>query len=112
MDQPRRINPISDCPLTAAQAAIGGRWKLIILYFLAQEPVHFAGLSRRLSSVSAKVLAEQLKELVADGLVDRTETGPAPAPVVYSLTDYGRSAIPLVDALRHFGRGHIERFGG
>ncbi|MDQ6893098.1 MAG: transcriptional regulator, partial [Acidobacteriota bacterium] len=40
--RPRRTNPVSDCPLTAALAAIGGKWKLIILYWLAESPRHFA----------------------------------------------------------------------
>ena len=50
-----------------------------------------------MSSISQKVLTEQLKELIADDIVRREETGPAPAPVIYSLTDYGRSLIPLIE---------------
>src|SRR4029453_10410225 len=41
-----RRNPVTDCPLTAAFAAVGGKWKLIIVYWLAQEDLHFAGLQR------------------------------------------------------------------
>ncbi len=110
MDTPRRANPVSDCPLTAALAAVGGKWKMIIIYWLAQRPLHFAALRRELSGVSQKVLTEQLKELVADGIVWREETGPAPARVVYSLTTYGRSLMPLVESVRQWGRGHIEHF--
>ena len=107
---PRRTNPVSDCPLTAALAAAGGKWKMIIIYWLAERPRHFAALKAEMSSISQKVLTEQLKELVADDIVRREETGPAPAPVIYSLTDYGRSLIPLVEAAKHWGRGHIEHF--
>lgn len=61
-------------------------------------------------SISSKVLTEQLRELIADGVVQRHRTGQRPAPVVYSLNDYGRSLLPIVESVRVWGRGHIERF--
>ena len=106
----RRTNPISDCPLTAALAATGGKWKLIIIYWLAESPRHFSELRQLMSGISQKVLTEQLRELVADDIVSRDRTGPVPAPVRYSLTPYGESLVPLVDTVRAWGRGHIERF--
>ena len=108
----RRANPVSDCPLTAALAATGGKWKLIIIYWLAEGPKHFAGLRAQMSAISQKVLTEQLRELIADEIVHREQTGEVPAPVIYSLTDYGRSLLPLVETVRLWGRGHIERFEG
>jgi DNA-binding HxlR family transcriptional regulator len=104
-----RTNPVSGCPLTAALAAIGGKWKLIIVYWLAESPKHFAGLRQVMPSISQKVLTQQLRELLSDGIVHREPTGPIPAPVEYSLTDYGRSALPLVENVRLWGRSHIER---
>jgi DNA-binding HxlR family transcriptional regulator len=59
--------------------------------------------------ISQKVLAEQLRELVADGIVRRRPTGVVPAPVEYSLTDYGRSVLPIVENMRRWGSTHIER---
>ena len=112
MGQARRENPVSDCPLTAALTAMGSKWKLIIIYWLAEQPRHFAGLRQLMPSISQKVLTEQLRELIAEEIVHREETGPVPAPVVYSLTDYGRSLTPIVETVRDWGRGHIERFGG
>src|SRR5438445_595750 len=108
----RRENPVSDCPLTAALAAMGGKWKLIIIYWLAEEPRHFAALRRLMPSISQKVLTEQLRELMADGIVGRAETGRVPAPVIYSLTDYGRGIMPIAETVRQWGRGHIEKFSG
>jgi DNA-binding HxlR family transcriptional regulator len=105
----RRRNPISDCPLTAALAALGGKWKLIIIYWL-ESPRHFAALRKLMPSISQKVLTEQLRELIADDIVLRVPKGTAPDPVIYSLTDYGRSLLPLVEGVRRWGRGHIERF--
>lgn len=103
-----RPNPVGGCPLTAALAAIGGKWKLIIIYFLAESPKHFAALRRALPSISQKVLTQQLRELMNDGIVRREPKGAVPAPVVYSLTDYGRSVLPLVENVRVWGRSHME----
>ena len=107
----RRRNPVSDCPLTASLAAMGGKWKMIIIYWLAGEPRHFAALRGLMPSISQKVLTEQLRELIADEIVAREETGPTPAPVIYSLTPYGHSLMPIVTSVQTWGRGHIERFG-
>jgi len=104
-----RPNPVGGCPLTAALAAIGGKWKLIIIYWLAESPKHFAALRRAMPSISQKVLTQQLRELMNDGLVCREPTGAVPAPVVYSLTDYGSSVLPLVESVRVWGRSHLER---
>ncbi len=100
---------IEGCPFSAAFAAIGGKWKLTILYWLANGELHFAGLQRRGAPISHKVLAEQLRELEADGIVDRTPTGAVPAPVIYQLTAYGQTLLPIVEAVRIWGEGHMQR---
>jgi DNA-binding HxlR family transcriptional regulator len=105
----RRPNPVGGCPLTAALAAIGGKWKLIIVYWLAESPKHFAALRKVMPGISQKVLTQQLRELMGDGIVHRRPKGAIPAPVEYSLTDYGRSLMPLVEQIRLWGRAHLER---
>jgi DNA-binding HxlR family transcriptional regulator len=107
--RPGRPNPVGGCPLTAALAAIGGKWKLIIVYWLAESPKHFAELRRAMPSISQKVLTEQLRELMSDGIVHRHPEGSVPARVEYSLTDYGRTVFPLVEDVRRWGRAHLER---
>src|SRR5882724_7979591 len=104
-----RPNPVGGCPLTAALAAIGGKWKLIIVYWLAESPKHFAALRRVMPGISQKVLTEQLRELISDGILQRQPKGAIPAPVEYSLTDYGQSVLPLVEDVRLWGRAHMER---
>jgi DNA-binding HxlR family transcriptional regulator len=99
---------VGGCPLTAALAAIGGKWKLIIVYWLAESEKHFAALRQVMPSISQKVLTEQLRELVNDGIVHRQPKGAVPAPVEYSLTEYGRSLLPLVEDVRRWGRAHME----
>lgn len=104
-----RANPVSGCPLTAALAALGGKWKLIIIYWLAEDPAHFAALRRKMPAISQKVLTQQLRELQADGLVHRRPPDRPPQPVIYSLTPYGRSVLPLVEGVRRWGRSHMGR---
>jgi len=108
-DQRARPNPVEGCPLTAAFAAIGGKWKLIIIYWLAESPKHFAALRKAMPGISQKVLTQQLRELMSDGIVERESKGAVPAPVVYSLSDYGRSVLPLIEDVRVWGRQHLSR---
>ncbi len=105
----RRPNLVGGCPLTAALAAVGGKWKLIIVYWLAESPRHFSALRRAMPGISQKVLTQQLREMVSDGIVHRQPKGEIPAPVVYSLTDYGRSLLPLVENMRLWGKSHMGR---
>ena len=109
---PVLADPLADCPLHATFVAVGGKWKLTILYWLARETHHFSALLRRLAPIAHKVLVEQLRELEADGLVQRTRMGPVPAPVHYDLTDYGRSVLPLVEDARIWGLAHLQRRRG
>jgi DNA-binding HxlR family transcriptional regulator len=104
-----RSSPLADCPLAAAFAAIGGKWKLTIVYWLAHDEHHFSGLLRRVAPISHKVLTEQLRQLEADGLVERLPGGPVPAPVHYRLSPYGATVLPLVESVRLWGLGHLRR---
>jgi DNA-binding HxlR family transcriptional regulator len=110
--RPARRNAVSGCPLTAALAAMGGKWKLIIVYWLAGSPKHFTAIRRAMPGISQKVLTQQLRELMSDEIVRRRAAGGPPTPVYYSLTDYGRSLLPLVENIRLWGRNHIERLSG
>src|SRR5262245_19765634 len=106
----RRPNLVNGCPLTAGLAAMGGKWKLIVIYWLAESPRQFLELARLMPRISTKVLTEQLRELIADGIVAQRRTGRVPAPVVYPLTDYGRTVLPIAESVRLWGRQHLERF--
>ena len=107
-----RPNPVEGCPLTAAFAAIGGKWKLIIIYWLAESPKHFAALRKAIPGISQKVLTQQLRELMNDGIVNRQPKGAVPAPVEYSLSDYGQQVLPLVEDVRLWGRAHLAHLAG
>jgi DNA-binding HxlR family transcriptional regulator len=105
----KRPDPLADCPLNAAFVAIGGKWKLTILYWLAREPHQFRQLQRRVAPVSHKVLVEQLRELEAHDLVRRETSGPVPSPVRYTLSEYGETLRPLIENVRLWGERHLAR---
>ena len=96
-----RRNPISDCPLTAALAAMGGKWKLIIVYWLAESPKHFGAIRRVMPGISQKVLTQQLHELISDEVVHRQPNGPVPAHVMYFTAIPNRPKLePVREALK------------
>jgi DNA-binding HxlR family transcriptional regulator len=97
------------CPLTAALRAIGGKWNLICLYWLEIEPRRFNELRRLMPDISHKVLTESLRSLEDEGLVTRTVRSRMPSHVVYSMSPYGESVKPLIEAVREWGRAHLSR---
>ena len=79
---------------------IDGRWKLVILFHLfGGQVLRFSELERAIPDVSQKMLIQQLRQMEADGMVKRTIYPEAPPRVEYSLTDWGQSLCPALDAL-------------
>lgn len=100
-------NRIVKFPIDLTLRAIGGRWKCAIICHLLDQERRTSELMRILSPVSAKVLAEQLRELEADGLVEkRAEQGRSLA-VYYSLTPRGQTLRPIIDLMCEWGRLHL-----
>jgi DNA-binding HxlR family transcriptional regulator len=97
------------CPLTAALRAIGGKWNLICLYWLELEPRRLNELQRLMPDISHKVLTETLRNLEEEQLISRTVYSQVPSHVEYKMSEYGQSVVPLIHAVRLFGRGHLAR---
>jgi len=85
--------------MTRTMGMLGGKWKFIIVSYLAQRRVRFGQLAQRLSLISRKVLTEQLKELEEDGIVRREAFAELPPRVEYSLTERGLALLPILDQL-------------
>jgi len=106
-DQPQLAVP-THCPMTAALAAIGGKWSLICLYWLDSGTRRFHELRRLMPDVSQKVLTETLRNLETEGLVCRTVFPEVPPRVEYSISGHGQSVRPLIKAVRAWGQDHLE----
>lgn len=97
------------CVVEGALELIGGKWKGVILYHLFEEEVlRFNEIKRRLPSVTQRMLTSQLRELEADGFVERRIYAEVPPKVEYRLTDHGRTLEPIIRALKSWGDAHID----
>lgn len=98
---------LTDTPFGYTLSIIGGKWKMIILYFLSNHKVvRYNELKRLIGTITYKTLSAQLKELESDGLVIRNEYPQIPPKVEYSLSAKGASLIPIMNAMCHWGREH------
>lgn len=96
------------CGLDATLRVIAGKWKPLILYFLAQGgPTRYGELRRAMRDVSDKMLIQQLKELTADGLVRRTDYREVPPRVDYALTPLGKSLAQALVPLCVWGTENL-----
>ncbi|MDN5107784.1 helix-turn-helix domain-containing protein [Aliarcobacter butzleri] len=97
-------NHITETPFGYTLSLISGKWKMIILYLLAEyEVIRYNELQRKIGSITYKMLSSQLKELEADKLIIRKEYPMIPPKVEYSLTQRGKSLIPILDAMCEWG---------
>ena len=101
----RRLEPDS-CGFAAALRVIGGKWKPAILWTLHLAPRRFSELFRLLPPISEKVLAAQLKEMEANGILRRTVRGQVPPHVEYSVTELGLTLNDAVVAMSDWGKTH------
>jgi DNA-binding HxlR family transcriptional regulator len=97
------------CPLYTAIGVIEGRWKPMIYQRLLEASRGFGELRRALPRVTTKVLRQQLRQMMADGLVAREQRGPAWLGVRYRITPYGETLGPVFETLWRWGRGHLAR---
>jgi DNA-binding HxlR family transcriptional regulator len=97
------------CPTQATIAAIGGRWKIIILWHLYGGKLRFSELRRKMPSISQKMLTEQLRQLAGHGLVTRTVYAEVPPRVEYAPTPLGQSLRPVITAIGDWGRTHADK---
>lgn len=99
-----KIKNIQDTPFGYTMSVIGGKWKMVIIYLLAEnQPIRFNDLKRQIGAITFKVLSSQLKELEEDGLVKRKEYFQVPPKVEYSLTDKAETLLPVLEKLCEWG---------
>lgn len=95
---------IQETPFGYTLSVIGGKWKMLIIYLLAEnQPVRFNDMKRRIGAITFKTLSSQLKELEADGIVRRKEYPQIPPKVEYSLTQKAETLLPVLEQLCEWG---------
>ncbi|WP_432453308.1 MULTISPECIES: winged helix-turn-helix transcriptional regulator [unclassified Agarivorans] len=97
------------CPVEATLEVIGGKWKGIVLYHLLSETIRFNELRRLMPEITQRMLTKQLRELEADNLISRKIYAEVPPKVEYSITTYGKSLTPIIEALHAWGVQHLKK---
>ena len=92
------------CPVVSTLDIIGGKWKVLILYYLKDDVRRFNELQRLLSGITQRMLTLQLRELENDGIVHREVYPQVPPKVEYSLTEFGRTLMPVIEAMHRWGQ--------
>ena len=88
------------CPVEATLDLIGGKYKALILWHLSEGTLRFSELRKAIKNATPKMLTQQLRELESQALIHREVYPVVPPRVEYSLTDLGRSLIPILVAMR------------
>jgi DNA-binding HxlR family transcriptional regulator len=93
------------CAMDVTMHFIGGKWKTVVLWYLRNDKKRFSELKAQMPQITEKMLSIQLKQLEEDGLINReVYTSKPPLKVEYSLTDFGKSLIPLLNEIASWGR--------
>jgi DNA-binding HxlR family transcriptional regulator len=96
------------CPVEATLELIGGKYKTLILWHLADGKLRFSQLRREITGITPKMLTQQLRELEAHSLIHREVFPIVPPKVEYSLTELGKSLMPLLVAMRDWGSSYLR----
>lgn len=97
------------CSVEAALEVIGGKWKGVILFHLLSGTKRFNEFRRLIPNVTQRMLTLQLRELEADGVIQRVVYQQVPPRVDYSLTEFGRSLEPIMRLMQSWGDQYIEQ---
>ena len=96
------------CPVSTTLDLIGGKYKALILWHLADGKLRFSQLTKKISKATPKMLTQQLREMEAQNLIHREVYPVVPPKVEYSLTDLGRSLMPVLVAMRDWGAEYLQ----
>ena len=102
------MEKIENCPVHATLELIGGKYKALILWALSDGKLRFSQLRKKISNATPKMLTQQLRELEAHHLIHREVYPIIPPKVEYSLTETGKSLMPILTAMRDWGTQYLR----
>ena len=107
----RTMNLVHDsatCGVAACAEIIGAKWTALLVHDLSEGPRRFSELEHSCSGISPRTLAERLRELEQQGIVERQSYPESPPRVEYRLTDKGQALLPIIGAMREFGHDWLN----
>ena len=97
------VHESTTCAVAASAEIIGAKWTALLVHDLSEGPRRFSELEHSCSGISPRTLAERLRALEQEGIVERRSYPESPPRVEYELTGKGESLLPIIDAMREFG---------
>ena len=99
---------VFNCPVEATLSVIGGKYKCVILYHLSHETLRFSQLQHIIPHVTAKMLSQQLHDLENRELIHKEIYPVVPPKTEYSLTEFGKTLSPIVNAMCDWGNTYMK----
>jgi DNA-binding HxlR family transcriptional regulator len=100
-----------NCPMEMVIDLIGGKWKVVILWHLAEGTLRFNEIKKIFPEVTPKMLTQQLRELESDEIIERQVYAQVPPKVEYSLTGFGRTLMPILFSMNKWGTTYAQETG-
>ncbi|AZV67213.1 HxlR family transcriptional regulator [Bacillus cereus] len=100
------MNQNEDCPIATTLDVIGGKWKVHILCVLMDGKMRTNEIRREIPNITQKVLTQQLRQLEADRIIHRAVYQEVPPKVEYTISEYGKSLMQIMDELCEWGKDH------
>lgn len=96
-----------NCPVVYCMNIIGGKWKPSIIHMIRTDRNRYSILLKNITEISKQTLTNQLRELETDGIIERIIFAEIPPRVEYTITDYGKTLLPIIDSMYKWGREHM-----
>lgn len=97
-----------NCPVVFCMNIIGGKWKPSIIHMIRTDRNRYSVLLKNIKEISKQTLTNQLRELEHDGIINRIIFAEIPPRVEYSITDYGKTLLPIIDSMYAWGKQHMS----
>jgi DNA-binding HxlR family transcriptional regulator len=112
-----QVHESGTCAVAACAEIIGAKWTALLVHDLSEGPRRFSQLEHSCSGISPRTLAERLRALEQEGIVERHSYPESPPRVEYELTAKGEALLPIIDAMREFGHSwlhceHVDQLVG
>ena len=96
-----------NCPVGYTMNIIGGKWKPSIIHRIRTDRNRYSLLLKTIPEISKQTLTNQLRELEADGVIDRVIFPEIPPRVEYSITEFGATLLPIIDSMYQWAKVHM-----
>lgn len=97
-----------NCPVVYCMNIIGGKWKPSVIHMIRTERNRYSILLKNITEISKQTLTNQLRELEADGIIERIIYAEIPPRVEYKITAFGETLLPIIDNMYNWGIQHMK----